>query len=107
MNIMLVSVTERTKEIGIRKSLGAPQQSILRQFLLEAVILSVAGGLIGIITGVSAGNIVALKFNLNAIFPWLWIFIAMAVCSIIGVTFGLLPAWKAAMLDPVEALHPK
>ncbi len=107
MNIMLVSVTERTKEIGIRKSIGAPQNSILRQFLLEALILSLAGGLIGAAAGTATGNLVALQFNLPPIFPLLWITISMAVCSAIGIGFGLFPAWKAANLNPVEALKGK
>jgi len=107
MNIMLVSVTERTREIGIRKSVGAPRRSILRQFLFESLFLSLAGGLIGIMVGIVAGNIVALKFNLPPIFPWLWISVSMVVCSAIGMAFGLFPAWKAANLDPVEALRPK
>ncbi|MDT9547045.1 MAG: ABC transporter permease [Chlorobium sp.] len=107
MNIMLVSVTERTKEIGIRKSIGAPQNSILRQFLLEALILSLAGGIIGAAAGTATGNLVALQFNLPPIFPLLWITISMAVCSAIGIGFGLFPAWKAANLNPVEALKGK
>ncbi len=107
MNIMLVSVTERTREIGIRKSVGAPRGVILYQFLFEALFLSLAGGVIGIIAGVATGNVVAFKFNLPPIFPWLWIIISMVVCSGIGMTFGLFPAWKAANLDPVEALRPK
>jgi putative ABC transport system permease protein len=107
MNIMLVSVTERTREIGIRKSIGAPRRTILRQFLFEALILSIVGGLIGIVVGMVTGNIVALKFNLPFIFPWVWITVSMIVCSAIGVTFGLFPAWKAANLNPVEALRPK
>ncbi|NMW17552.1 MAG: FtsX-like permease family protein [Chlorobiaceae bacterium] len=107
MNIMLVSVTERTREIGIRKSIGAPKSSILRQFLFESLFLSIVGGVIGIIVGIVAGNIVSLKFNLPPIFPWVWITVSMIVCSTIGMTFGLFPAWKAANLDPVEALRPK
>lgn len=107
MNIMLVSVTERTREIGIRKSIGAQKKSILRQFLLEALILSLAGGIIGIVTGIAAGNLLALKFNLPPLFPWLWIAVSIVVCSGIGMAFGLFPAWKAASLDPVEALRPK
>ncbi|MEI6847064.1 MAG: ABC transporter permease [Chlorobiaceae bacterium] len=107
MNIMLVSVTERTREIGIRKSIGAPRTTILRQFLFEALFLSIAGGIIGIIAGISAGNVVALKFNLPPILPLLWIIVSMVVCSAIGMAFGLFPAWKAANLNPVEALRPK
>lgn len=105
MNIMLVSVTERTKEIGIRKSVGAPKKSILRQFLLEALFLSLTGGLIGILTGTGAGNIVAVAFNIPPIFPVAWIIISIAVCSGIGISFGLFPAYRAANLDPVEALR--
>jgi putative ABC transport system permease protein len=107
MNIMLVSVTERTREIGIRKSVGAPGRSILRQFLLEALFLSLAGGFIGIAMGIAAGNLVAMKFNLPVLFPWLWIVVSMFVCSCIGIAFGLFPAWKAARLNPVDALRPK
>jgi putative ABC transport system permease protein len=105
MNIMLVSVTERTREIGIRKSIGAPRESILRQFLLEALFLSLAGGMIGIVIGTGTGNIIAYNFNLPLMFPWLWIFVSLLVCSGIGVSFGLFPAWKAANLNPVEALR--
>ncbi|NTW69982.1 MAG: FtsX-like permease family protein [Chlorobiaceae bacterium] len=107
MNIMLVSVTERTREIGIRKSIGAPRTTILRQFLFEALFLSIAGGVIGVLVGVSAGNLIALKFNLPPIFPIVWIIVSMVVCSAIGMAFGLFPAWKAANLNPVEALRPK
>ncbi len=107
MNIMLVSVTERTREIGIRKSIGAPRMVILRQFLFEALFLSLAGGVIGILAGVLTGNVLALKFNLPPIFPLLWITVSMVVCSGIGIIFGLFPAWKAANLNPVEALRPK
>ena len=105
MNIMLVSVTERTKEIGIRKSVGAPKKSILHQFLLEALFLSLTGGLIGILAGASAGNIVAIVFNMPPIFPVAWIIISIAVCTGIGISFGIVPAYKAAKLDPVEALR--
>ncbi len=107
MNIMLVSVTERTREIGIRKSIGAPRRTILRQFLFESFFLSLAGGVIGVLAGITAGNVVAWKFNLPPIFPWVWITVSMIVCSGIGMAFGLFPAWKAANLNPVEALRPK
>ncbi|MBI2813903.1 MAG: ABC transporter permease [Opitutae bacterium] len=105
MNIMLVSVTERTKEIGIRKSLGARRKSILTQFLLEAVAISLAGGLLGILLGVVGGNAIAMLLKAGAIFPWQWAFIGLVVCSGIGVGFGFYPAWKAARLDPIEALR--
>ena len=105
MNIMLVSVTERTREIGIRMSIGAPRRTILRQFLLEALLLSIGGGMLGIASGAGAGNLVAINFNLPVIFPWGWMIAAMVVCSAIGIAFGIFPAWKAASLDPVEALR--
>jgi putative ABC transport system permease protein len=105
MNIMLVSVTERTKEIGIRKSIGARKQSILIQFLVEAVTISLLGGLTGIALGVAGGNGLALRLNASVIFPWMWAGIGLLVCSGIGVGFGFYPAWKAAALDPIEALR--
>jgi putative ABC transport system permease protein len=105
MNIMLVSVTERTKEIGIRKSIGARKKSILIQFLLEAVAISLAGGVMGIILGIGIGNLVAVLLKAALVFPWDWTFIGLLVCSGIGVVFGFYPAWKAAGLDPIEALR--
>lgn len=105
MNIMLVSVTERTREIGVRKSLGARRNDIMKQFLLEAVFLSQAGCLGGIILGVAAGNLVAHFIGVPMIFPWFWAAVAVIVCSGIGIGFGLYPAWKAANLHPVEALR--
>ncbi|MEI7567771.1 MAG: FtsX-like permease family protein, partial [Opitutaceae bacterium] len=105
MNIMLVSVTERTKEIGIRKSIGARKKSILIQFLLEAVAISLAGGVMGIALGVAGGNGLAVMLNASVIFPWNWAAIGLLVCSGIGVGFGFYPAWKAASLDPIEALR--
>ncbi|MDD2764571.1 MAG: ABC transporter permease [Opitutaceae bacterium] len=105
MNIMLVSVTERTKEIGIRKSIGARQQSILTQFLIEAVAISLAGGVLGIVLGVIGGNGLAMLMQARAVFPWDWALLGLVVCSGIGVAFGFYPAWKAASLDPIEALR--
>ncbi len=105
MNIMLVSVTERTKEIGIRKSIGARKQSILLQFLTEAVAISLAGGVMGILLGVAGGNGLAMLLKAEAVFPWNWALIGLLVCSGIGVGFGFYPAWKAASLDPIEALR--
>ena len=105
MNIMLVSVTERTREIGLRKAIGARRNDIVRQFLLEAVVLSELGGLVGILTGVLGGNGVAVAFDMNMVFPWGWAVTGLIVCSVIGIGFGFYPAWKAASLHPIEALR--
>ena len=105
MNIMLVSVTERIKEIGICKAIGATRKDILIQFLLEAIFLSQFGGVIGVVFGVLGGNIVSIFFKIPAVIPFDWVFIGMIVCSIIGVGFGIYPAWKAAKLDPIESLR--
>ncbi|MGC9450766.1 MAG: ABC transporter permease [Oceanipulchritudo sp.] len=105
MNIMLVSVTERTREIGLRKSIGARRQDILLQFLLEAVALSLLGGLAGIVLGWVVGNLVAAQMRVPMIIPWLWIGVALAVCTAIGISFGFFPALRAARLKPVEALR--
>jgi putative ABC transport system permease protein len=105
MNIMLVSVTERTKEIGVRKSIGARSRDILRQFLAEAVFISEAGGILGIILGVIGGDLLAAWLKVDIIFPFGWAFAGLVVCSAIGIGFGLYPAYRAAALDPIEALR--
>ncbi|MEP6808783.1 MAG: ABC transporter permease [Chthoniobacterales bacterium] len=105
MNIMLVSVTERTKEIGIRKSIGARSRDILRQFLAEAVFISEAGGILGIILGVVGGNLLAAWLQADLIFPFGWALAGLVVCSAIGIGFGYYPAYRAASLDPIEALR--
>jgi putative ABC transport system permease protein len=105
MNIMLVSVTERTREIGVRKAIGARRYDIIKQFLIEAVLLSELGGLAGILTGVLGGNGVALAFDMTMVFPWFWAITGLVVCSVIGIGFGSYPAWKAASLHPIEALR--
>ncbi len=105
MNIMLVSVTERTREIGIRKSVGARKMDVLKQFLLEAVFLSEVGGVIGIFLGIICGNFIAWKMEATMVFPWFWTGVAIITCSAIGIIFGMYPAHKAARLQPVEALR--
>jgi putative ABC transport system permease protein len=105
MNIMLVSVTERTKEIGIRKSIGARSRDILRQFLTEAVFISEVGGVLGIILGVVGGDLLAMWLQADLIFPFGWAIAGLIVCSAIGIGFGFYPAYRAASLDPIEALR--
>ena len=105
MNIMLVSVTERTKEIGIRKSLGAKRKNILAQFLLEAVVLCNVGGVIGIALGFLLGNVFTFFTAFEARVPLGWALFGVVFCSIIGVTFGMIPAIKASRLKPIDALR--
>lgn len=105
MNIMLVSVTERTKEIGIRKAVGARKSHILTQFLIEAVILCVIGGFIGIILGVGIGNFAGSFLAAESAVPYDWVVIGISLCIMVGVIFGTYPAYKAANLDPIEALR--
>ena len=105
MNIMMVSVTERTKEIGIRKALGARRRNILLQFLIEAVMLSLIGGIFGVIVGVLLGNVVAAMMNLDIAVPWFWVFIGLGFCTLVGIVFGIWPAAKASRLDPIESLR--
>lgn len=105
MNIMLVSVTERTKEIGLRKSVGAKKSNILNQFIIEAVSLCILGGVFGILLGLAAGNFAGSFLNAAAAFPMDWISIGVGLCILIGVSFGTYPAYKAANLDPIEALR--
>ena len=105
MNIMLVSVTERTKEIGIRKSLGANPANILIQFLLEAVILCNIGGLVGILVGFGLGNVITFFTSFEAKVPLQWAVIGLVFCSTVGIAFGLLPAIRASRLHPIDALR--
>ena len=105
MNIMLVSVTERIKEIGIRKAIGATRSHILFQFLIESVFLCQIGGIIGVIFGVAAGNIISLVAKVPAVIPFDWAIYGVISCSIIGIGFGSYPAWRAANLDPVESMR--
>jgi putative ABC transport system permease protein len=106
MNIMLVSVTERTREIGIRRAIGARKRSIMIQFIMEAIVLCEIGGLIGIVLGMVGANALAIYLlKLPPAFPVDWALIGLAICSLIGIVFGSYPAFKAAHLDPIESLR--
>ncbi len=105
MNIMLVSVTERTTEIGIRKAIGAKNNIIKQQFLFEAIIICQFGGILGILLGILVGNIVSLVLKSAFIIPWLWIISGIALCFIVGLISGYFPAVKASKLDPIVALR--
>jgi putative ABC transport system permease protein len=105
MNIMLVSVTERTREIGIRKAVGASAEMIRFQFLTEAVLVCQLGGFLGIVLGIGIGNILSFVLGVSFIIPWLWISLGVSLCFIVGVLAGYYPANKAAKFDPIEALR--
>ena len=105
MNIMLVSVTERTREIGVRKAIGAKRGNILAQFLIEAVTLSAVGGVIGVLVGSALTLLLRYGLTVPATLSFFWIITALVMCAMIGIVFGVYPAWKAARLDPVEALR--
>ena len=105
MNIMLVSVTERTREIGLRKALGATPAIIRKQFLIVAIVICLMGGILGIILGMAAGNLIAINISGSFVAPWLWLFGAIVLCTCIGLISGFYPAKKASKLDPVEALR--
>ncbi len=105
MNIMLVSVTERTREIGIRKAIGAKKSSIMLQFLIEAITLCMFGGLIGIVLGVGVGNLAGSFLNAQMAVPVNWVIIGFSLCILVGIVFGTYPAYKASNMDPIEALR--
>jgi putative ABC transport system permease protein len=105
MNIMLVSVTERTKEIGLRKAVGATRANILSQFLIEAVVLTGIGGLVGLIIGELASILMNKYSPLPAFVPAWAIVVGIGISATVGIVFGLWPAWKAARLDPIESLR--
>jgi len=105
MNIMLVSVTERTREIGVRKAIGATSVTIRNQFLVEAIVIGQLGGFLGIALGILMGNAVSMYFDQGFVIPWLWMIVAAVLCFVVGLLSGLIPAIKAAKLDPIEALR--
>lgn len=105
MNIMLVSVTERTREIGVRKALGATRKNILFQFLIEAVVICLFGGIIGILMGIFLGLLVTILIKGSFVIPWAWILLGLIVCIAVGIVSGLYPAMKASSLDPIESLR--
>ncbi|MEZ5083724.1 MAG: ABC transporter permease [Bacteroidales bacterium] len=105
MNIMLVSVTERTREIGIRKVAGARKKTIKNQFLTEAIVIAQIGGILGVILGIVIGNILSWIIGSSFIIPWIWMFVGIGLCFIVAIASGYLPATKAAKLDPIESLR--
>ena len=105
MNIMLVSVTERTREIGIRKAMGATRRTIRNQFFVESIVIGQIGGILGIVLGILIGNVLSIMIGSAFIIPWLWILLGVVLCFIVAVISGIIPANKAAKLDPIDALR--
>ncbi|HWY75247.1 MAG TPA: ABC transporter permease [Verrucomicrobiae bacterium] len=105
MNIMLVSVTERTREIGIRRAIGAKKRNIMTQFIMEAIVLCEVGGACGVVLGIIGGNLGAHLMHLSPVIPVDWVLIGLGICSLVGIIFGTYPAYKAANLDPIESLR--
>jgi putative ABC transport system permease protein len=105
MNIMLVSVAERTKEVGLIKAIGGKSKAVRQQFLLESIIISVLGAIFGIILGILVGNLFSMVLNTGFVVPWKWVFYGVLICTIVGLLAGLYPALKAGKLNPIEALR--
>jgi putative ABC transport system permease protein len=105
MNILLVSVTERTREIGITKAIGARKSNIRFQFLVEALVICQLGGIIGIIFGILIGNVTSYFLHTRFVIPWLWLVLAVLITMVVGIISGIYPAYKASKLDPIEALR--
>jgi len=105
MNIMLVSVTERTREIGIRKAIGANSRTVKNQFMMEAIVIAQLGGLVGIVFGILIGNLLGMVLGTGFIVPWIWILSGIGLCFIVALLSGIIPATKAARLDPIESLR--
>ena len=105
MNIMLVAVNERTREVGLIKAIGGKKKDVRRQFLFESILISVLGAVFGIILGVLVGNIFSLVLHTGFVIPWMWVVIGIVICSIVGLAAGIYPAMKAASLNPINALR--
>jgi putative ABC transport system permease protein len=105
MNIMLVAVTERTKEVGLIKAIGGKQRNVRNQFLYESIIISLLGAAFGIFIGILLGNIVSMLMSTGFVVPWGWVFLGIVICSIVGLAAGIYPAFKASRLNPIEALR--
>ena len=102
---MLVSVSERTREVGLIKAIGGKSRMVSRQFLMEAIIISILGAIFGIILGIMVGNLFSMVLNTGFVVPWNWVFYGIAICTIVGLLAGLYPALKAGRLNPIEALR--
>jgi len=105
MNIMLVSVTERTKEVGLIKAIGGKSKTVRQQFLLESVLISVLGAILGIVLGVLVGNLFSKLLETGFVVPWNWVCYGIIICTTVGLLAGLYPAWKAGKLNPIDALR--
>jgi putative ABC transport system permease protein len=106
MNIMLVSVTERTREVGVRKALGATPLRIRQQFVIEAIVVCLLGGVGGVLLGILIGNLISKLIGIDAfVIPWLWMLMGMIICVVVGLLSGYYPAHKASKLDPIESLR--
>ncbi|HVG16716.1 MAG TPA: FtsX-like permease family protein, partial [Chitinophagaceae bacterium] len=105
MNIMLVSVTERTKEVGLIKAIGGKSKTVRQQFLMEAIIISILGALIGIALGILVGNLFSIVLSTGFVVPWNWVGYGIVICTVVGLLAGSYPAWKAGKLNPIDALR--
>jgi putative ABC transport system permease protein len=105
MNIMLVSVSERTREVGLVKAIGGKSKSVRQQFLYEAVLISIMGALLGILLGIMVGNLFSMVLNTGFVVPWRWVIYGIVICTVVGLLAGLYPALKAGKLNPIDALR--
>jgi len=105
MNIMLVAVSERTREVGLIKALGGKKKDVRRQFLFESICISILGAVIGIFLGILVGNLFSVILNTGFVIPWMWVIIGIAICTLVGLVAGIYPAMKAANLNPIDALR--